>query len=703
MKNISIAHRKIFSSYFLSTISAVVLIFVFANLLYAADGDLDPTFDGDGKVTTDFGGAERAYAMAIQADGKIVVAGYSNVGGITDDFALARYNVDGSLDVTFDGDGKVITDFGGNDYAHAVVIQQDGKIVAAGYTNSNGGSFCGSQSCDFALARYNADGSLDISFDGDGKVTTDFALTDDIANAARIQSDGKIIAAGGNASDFALARYNSDGSLDNSFDGDGKVVTDFAGTGDLAFAVAIQVDGKIVAAGDVFSSANDFGLVRYNNDGSLDTSFDGDGKVTTNINSNDEADAVAIQTDGKIVAAGNTSTGATDFALVRYNADGSLDTNFDGDGIVTTDFGGGVDLVNAVAIQADGKIVAAGRGQLSGQPTDFALARYNADGSLDSSFNTDGKVMTDFAGNTDNSTAMIIQPDYNIVAAGYTIPGANNDFALARYETSLTNTPPVAIDDNYSTSADTILNVPAPGVLGNDSDANGDPLTAVLHSAPTNGTLTLNSDGSFTYTPNSGFIGSDSFTYMANDGISNSNTATVTIDVGTCTFCDDFEDGTLDPNWTYVKPSWNETGGNLVGTPTGRKAVAVATPIFAGCQTCSIEASVSTAGGAFNKVWMLGWYVDKKNTMELLIKEENDKIVLKQRVGGFIVAKNKGSITIDPNVFYTINVNFDGTQFTVSVNGGPLFTLTPVAAVPSGTVGFEVKNTSGSFGYIMVN
>jgi hypothetical protein len=171
---------------------------------------------------------------------------------------------------------------------------------------------------------------------------------------------------------------------------------------------------------------------------------------------------------------------------------------------------------------------------------------------------------------------------------------------------------------------------------------------------------------------------------------------------GASLFYDDFEDGTLDPNWTQVKPAWSEAGGFLVGTPNRKKAIIVASPIFSGCQNCSEETTMMTAGGTGNKVSMLGWYVDKHNLMELQFKEESDKIILKQRVNGKIVAKAKASFTIDPNTSYIVKVSFDGTIFTVSVNGSQLFTLIPAATVPGGTIGFEAKGTTGSFGYITV-
>jgi uncharacterized delta-60 repeat protein/uncharacterized repeat protein (TIGR01451 family) len=271
-------------------------------------------------VTTDFAGStDVAWGMAIQGDGKLVVAGLADVSG-TGDFALARYKADGSLDTSFDADGKVTTDFdaGSSDLAYAVALQGDGKIVAAGVAVISGTN-------DFALARYNTDGSLDTSFDGDGLTTTDFGAGLDQASGLAIQTDGKIVAVGradiSGAFDFPLARYNADGSLDTTFDGDGKVTTDFAGDIDLAYGVAIQTDGRIVAAGRAVVSGNrHFALARYNADGSPDTIFSGDGKVTTDFaGSFAQAFGLAIQADGKIVAAGFAGA---DFALARYQSEG---------------------------------------------------------------------------------------------------------------------------------------------------------------------------------------------------------------------------------------------------------------------------------------------------------------------------------------------------------------------------------------------
>jgi len=412
---------------------ALVVLVLGGGTALAGAGSLDTSFSFGGKVTTPIGsGTDVAQAVALQPDGKIVAAGNS-ISGFTDRFALARYNPNGSLDTSFDGDGKLTTAIGsGNENAYAVAIQPDGKIVAAGYS-SNGSDY------DFALARYNANGSLDTSFDGDGKQTTAIGGSDDVAFAVALQPDGKIVAAGqsfnGSNDDFALARYNANGSLDTSFDGDGKQTTAIGSGNENAYAVAIQPDGKIVAAGRSSNgSDDDLALVRYNANGSLDSSFDGDGKQTTAFGSgNDDAYAVAIQPDGKIVAAGYGLVGSvSEFALARYNPDGSLDSSFDGDGKQTTAIGSG-DAAYAVAIQPDGKIVAAGN-SFNGSDVDFGVARYNPNGSLDIGFGGGGELTTQIGSGNDFGAAAALQPDGRIVVAGSSSNGSDYDFALARYD-----------------------------------------------------------------------------------------------------------------------------------------------------------------------------------------------------------------------------------------------------------------------------
>jgi uncharacterized delta-60 repeat protein len=222
------------------------------------------------------------------------------------------------------------------------------------------------------------------------------------------------------------------GILDSAFGTGGKVTTDFGGPYDWANALVVQPDGKLVAAG---ASGDNFALARYNANGTLDSAFGAGGKVTTDFGGFDEANALVVQPDGKLVAAGASSAAGTyDFALVRYNANGSLDSTFGAGGRVITDFFSRPDdVATALVVQPDGKLVAAGY-SLADAGYDFALARYNPNGTLDSAFGAGGQAITDFGGPDDAATALVLQSDGKLVAAGYTQAAGGYDFALARYQ-----------------------------------------------------------------------------------------------------------------------------------------------------------------------------------------------------------------------------------------------------------------------------
>jgi uncharacterized delta-60 repeat protein len=282
----------------------------FAFARYLPNGHLDPTFGGgDGKVRQQFSRHfDACNAVAIQTDGKIVAAGESSRHTFGSSFAVMRLNVNGKLDKSFNADGRRLIDFSDEnllDRARGVVLQPDGKIVLGG---SAGDPLLFGQF--FALARLNVDGSLDPSFGSGGKVVSDLpaADSDPEALALALGSDGKLVLAGGQSSTerSVLARFDSNGMLDASFGGDGVVTTRFPHEfGSLAWDVEIQPDGRVVAAGEAGAS---FGVARYNVDGTLDSSFSGDGRVTTTFNRDwggQVAFAVALQPDGKIVAAGD--------------------------------------------------------------------------------------------------------------------------------------------------------------------------------------------------------------------------------------------------------------------------------------------------------------------------------------------------------------------------------------------------------------
>lgn len=393
----------------------------FAVLRYSLNGTPDSTFGSNGVVYADIydGSSDLALAMFIQpADNKIVVSGVSRIAGDTD-YSIARFNKNGTLDTTFDADGKRADDIGNGSDAtiKAVATQTDGRILAAGKSS---------------VVRFNPDGALDTTFDLDGKVKAPLGNITSIA----IQPNGKIVVAGGDGACFAAARLNSNGSLDTTFGGIGRVKPTCANG--YARGIAIQPDGKIVLVGSTKSGSNQLLTVyRYNANGSIDTTFNGSGSSIISINANyqDFANAVTIQSNCKIVVAGQTLSSAnnTDIVVVRYNTDGSLDASFNDDGILTTDISQN-DMVSSVT-QSNGKILVAGSTLNSNA---FALVRYNDNGLRDQTFDGDGIVMTDLTLNgLDAGNAVAVQSDGKILVAGYSVfSSTNHDFAVARYNTN---------------------------------------------------------------------------------------------------------------------------------------------------------------------------------------------------------------------------------------------------------------------------
>jgi uncharacterized delta-60 repeat protein len=353
----------------------------------------------------------------------------------------------GDLDPTFGNGGKVKTDINrSTDIANAVAVQADGKLVVVGQTYQNNDY----STEDFVVTRYNPDGTLDNTFGSRGKVRTDFPGLAAVPSAVVIQGDGKIVVAGGAfplftfAGNFQLVRYNANGSLDTSF-GNGGIVTTIFPEGSYAFDVALQTDGKIIAAGTLFVDFNpgdqsdtDFALARYNPDGSLDTTFGNGGTVSTDfIGMEDDAFSILIQSDGKIVAVGSANNGANyyDFAAVRYLSNGTIDTTFGVAGKVTTDFGArGFDRAHSAALQTDGSIVAAGFAiSANGISQNYAVARYTSSGVLDATFGNGGKTQIDFGSCCQSAYAVLLQIDGRIVTVGYAnTESSDSDFLLAR-------------------------------------------------------------------------------------------------------------------------------------------------------------------------------------------------------------------------------------------------------------------------------
>jgi uncharacterized delta-60 repeat protein len=374
---------------------------------------------------------------------------------------VARYLANGTLDSSFGNGGKTRINFAAADTARDVVIQPDGKILIVGGVSGlaevgKGDWFHRFLENDWGLVRLTSDGKLDKSFGNGGKVTTNFSGTD-WAEAVALQNDGKIVVVGNGGDDFGVARYLSNGQLDTSFGEGGKIRVNFAGV-DTARDVVIQRDGKIIVVGAA-NNEMDFGVMKLLSNGKLDTSFGEGGKIKTNFSGVDWAEAVGLQSDGKIVVAGR---GGDDFAVARYLTNGKLDTSFGDRGKTRVNFAA-VDTARDVAIQLDGKILVVGGA--SGQTfhpglgyveNDFGMMRLTASGKLDTSFGDRGKVRTNFSG-TDWAEAVTIQADGKIVVVG----SGGDDLAIARYRGTSVSTedpggPPANDTDPDGTNPDPV-------------------------------------------------------------------------------------------------------------------------------------------------------------------------------------------------------------------------------------------------------
>jgi uncharacterized delta-60 repeat protein len=405
----------------------------------------DDTFGTAGSAITDMhNNTDAGSAVAIQNDGKLVVVGRA-YNGSNYDFGIVRYHPDGTLDDTFGTNGRVLTDFNGDiDEAYGVAIQPgpqgQQKIVVVGDAASGG-------HLSFGVARYDASGSLDTTFNTTGKVITNMNTGGtDTAYGVVIQADGKIVAVGTTGDShrqFALARYTPGGTLDTTFGTNGISLTDaeLIVNGDhtgkaIAHDVALQSDQKIVVAGELYNYGNPQMVVaRFKTDGSLDPTFDVDGIAARKVENASRAYGVAIQGDGKIVLAGYANQLASPnpnmFAVLRFTGAGSLDTTFSVDGIATTAIGASDDRAQDLAIQSDGRIVAVGYATVGGNQQ-FAFARYMRDGSLDTSFGSSGTLTMALGNGKSSACSVAIQPDNGRIVAAGTAHQSGDDYALAR-------------------------------------------------------------------------------------------------------------------------------------------------------------------------------------------------------------------------------------------------------------------------------
>jgi uncharacterized delta-60 repeat protein len=417
-------------------VAAMVLVLTASIPAQAAPGTLDPGFGGDGRVTTPFGSlGGSASSLVVQPDGKIVAVGTRGDGA----FALARYRSDGSLDTTFGGDGKVTARVSGSQYSSAndAAIQENGRIVVVGRDFGRN---------TFVVTRFRSDGTLDPTFGNSGLVHTGGWLgRGSAAEAVAIQDNGKIVVGGsaatcgGDDTVLALARYRPDGTLDPTFDGDGRVTTTVGACAPdtVIRALATQPDGKIVAAGSaardpVVGEPENLVLARYGRGGALDPTFGDQGIVKPDLGTSSGANDVVLDSHRRIVAAGFTCRPCR-FTSVRYDTNGDPDPSFGTGGRADTTFRKGRTSAYGVRIQGDEAIVAAGETCAKGQCV-FALARYLETGDPDPSFGGKGKVTTQFGVGSASASDVALQANGKIVAAGSACSAFRQCvFALTRY------------------------------------------------------------------------------------------------------------------------------------------------------------------------------------------------------------------------------------------------------------------------------
>lgn len=403
---------------------------------YGQSGTFDPDFDGDGKVISNFSTLDDVNNKIVQLpNGKILVGGYQYIGG-DNDFVLACYNPDGSLDNTFNGSGTSSGDINlSTDEMSSFAVQADGKIVCVGHTGSISMS-----TYDIAIMRFNATGGIDATFGTNGHIVIDVNGGTDEAYDVAIQPDGKIVVVGygdmgfsNNSYESVVYRFNTDGTPDNTFSFDGKVITTVSSDVDLFRKVLLQPDGKIIGIGFAFTTDLNGTLVRYNADGTLDNTFGTSGKVITDY-SNSNTDRLyggSLQPDGKIITCGHAYIGSDyDFLVARYNADGTLDNAFGNGGFRTIDIGLTDDECFASTIQSDGKILLVGS-HLNTAEYEAVCYRMNPDGTPDGNFNASTPfIISDIvAGSSDSYSSVAMQSDGKIIMCGTSIPTGSSDYS----------------------------------------------------------------------------------------------------------------------------------------------------------------------------------------------------------------------------------------------------------------------------------
>ena len=476
----------------------------FAMIRYDKDGTIDSSYGSQGLVITNFGGACNINSIALQTDNKVVAAGTFNNGSTTD-FAIARYLKNGALDTTFNENGEVTSNFGNSDNAISVAIDTTGKIIVGGYYTDP------SDNSHFEIARYTANGSLDPSFNGSGVTGTTFGSNREYLSAIALQSNGEIIA-GGNVfgaqssySELAFARFNVDGSIDNSFGTSGQTLDPMGSNDyDYLYFLTIAPNGQIFSGGYTLSNnLGSFSLVILNPSGSLDSSFAADGNLLFYYPGNDIGYLTPmVQNNGKIVVNGTTTEPSIPNFLARFNSDGSSDHTYGNNGMATTNG-------SAAVMQTDQKVVESNSGTVdSTGDVGIVMSRYNLDGSPDLTYGTNGVVQS-FPG-AFATYALAIQPDNKVVVGADVTNNFGESLALIRYNTD--GTP----DATFGTGGATIpnfqfFNYPQSIAIGSDgkiivsevaNNASGQTV-AILARFTSNGSIdsSFGLDGQLTLSP----------------------------------------------------------------------------------------------------------------------------------------------------------------------------------------------------------
>ena len=428
---------------------------------YATDGILDTTFGTGGKVTSSVTGSsvDVGNAMAIASDGSIFVAGST---GTSLDFVIAKYTSSGQLDTSFGTTGFSVVDIGSAyDSASSITVLPSNSILIGGTTGSG-------SSENFALIKLLSNGTLDTSFGTSGKVTTNFTGNNrDSSQGMAISRNGEIYLSGlvstAGAIDFGVAKYTALGALDQTFSGDGLLTIDVPNSNgvsdtDDAHAIALHPDGSIILGGYYDGTPVVSTLVKISASGVLDSTFDQDGKVSTDFFSgySEQINAIAVSLSGDIYVAGdgyNPDGSNTNFFVGKYTSTGALDLTFSSDGKAYADFFGGTDVATSVAVLADGTVLAGGTITATDTRNDFGLVKFTAAGLVDTSFGTNGKVTTSFSIGHDVATAMGITLSGSIILGGYSgySAGISGDFAVVKYSGST----PVTSTTSTSTSSTT--------------------------------------------------------------------------------------------------------------------------------------------------------------------------------------------------------------------------------------------------------